>query len=304
MSTRTSTGSYRKWDETIRLLQSDAAYQDLLRNTYLDKDLRGNAERYSASAEFIEILKLLLESGFQKGRLLDVGAGNGICSVAFARTGWEVTSLEPDDSPVTGRQAIQSMKDTYRLDGLTIVNGTGESIPFPDASFDVVFVRQAFHHAADLKRFASECLRVLRPGGILLGIREHVILNSKDKARFLEQHPMHKYYGGENAFLLEEYLEAFRTAGGYVRRVLRYFDSAINFFPLTEEEKRSLPATQRQQLEKRLQSMIGPLARAPFMNTLYRLYIRLRTGGPYDERRLPGRMYSFIVFKPEDKRLS
>jgi ubiquinone/menaquinone biosynthesis C-methylase UbiE len=43
-----------------------------------------------------------------------------------------------------------------------------EDLPFPDASFDLVWTIHAFHHWEDRNRGIAECLRVLEPGGRLL----------------------------------------------------------------------------------------------------------------------------------------
>jgi SAM-dependent methyltransferase len=289
------------WEETVLLLQSKPEFGELMANTYLDKDLFANASRYHASEEFRDILEILSSAGIQRGRLLDVGAGNGICSIAFAREGWDVTAVEPDPGMVTGRGAIARLKEHSDIDSLVILDGTGESLPFSEGTFDVVFVRQAFHHAADLKRFAAECLRVLAPGGILLGIREHVVFNSRDKRLFFEQHPMHKHYGGENAYRLREYLSAFEAGNGTVERVLRYFDSPVNYFPLQKKDIEKLPEFQLSAQDKRLRELVGSAADVPLIRVLYRIWIKLRAGGPYDERRLPGRMYSFVVRKKAER---
>ena len=53
-----------------------------------------------------------------------------------------------------------------------------------------------------------EMHRVLKPGGIFIAAREHVISKEADLEKFLEQHPLHHLYGGEHAFLLERYIEA------------------------------------------------------------------------------------------------
>lgn len=43
-------------------------------------------------------------------------------------------------------------------------------IPFPDATFDLVFNNQVIEHVEDLERFLAEARRVLKPGGRLLSL--------------------------------------------------------------------------------------------------------------------------------------
>jgi ubiquinone/menaquinone biosynthesis C-methylase UbiE len=47
----------------------------------------------------------------------------------------------------------------------TFFLGAAESLPFPDASFDLAFSTLSFHHWADQQQGLRETGRVLRPGG-------------------------------------------------------------------------------------------------------------------------------------------
>jgi hypothetical protein len=62
-----------------------------------------------------------------------------------------------------------------------------------------------------------------------------VISRREDLVAFLEAHPLHHLYGGENAYLLNEYIEAVENAGIHLTCVLNPFQSDINLFPETVE---------------------------------------------------------------------
>jgi SAM-dependent methyltransferase len=47
------------------------------------------------------------------------------------------------------------------------VNANGESLPFPDESFDIVYSGNVLEHTEDPERVLSESVRVLRKGGVL-----------------------------------------------------------------------------------------------------------------------------------------
>jgi ubiquinone/menaquinone biosynthesis C-methylase UbiE len=285
------------WEETILHFQSRKECHEMMLNTYLDSDLIGNATRFMNSQEFSSTLGLIKEFHSAGVKLADIGAGTGIASVAFAKADFDVFAVEPDPSEITGRGAIAQLKTHYGLENLKIQEGRGEQLPFSDNTIDIVYIRQAVHHADNLSRFAMECLRVLKPGGLLIAVREHVVLGRKDKKRFLETHPMHSYYGGENAYTLDEYVVNFQRAGAQTVRILRHFDSPINYFPRTSEEIQQLPELIDQQMEKRSKELFGSLGSTRIVQALYKTYIHLRTGGPFDERRIPGRMYSFLFRK-------
>ena len=224
----------RTWEEAVSWLVSRPDQQALVRDCYYDSPLDAAAERYWQSAEWVAIRRLLPPVA---GTALDMGAGRGIASYALAREGWQVTALEPDPSSLVGAGAIRYLASTQQLP-ITVIQEFGERIPFPTNTFDLVFARQALHHAKDLSQVCAEAARLLKPGGLLVAVREHVISKQQDLSAFFELHPLHKLYGGENAFLLDQYLGAMQRAGLAVEQILHPLASDINLAPLDRE---SLP---------------------------------------------------------------
>jgi SAM-dependent methyltransferase len=194
------------------------------------------AERYHASSEWEAVRQLV---GPASGRALDVGAGLGISSFALARDGWQVTALEPDPSSVVGAGAIRQLAADTNLP-IDVVMEWGEALPFPDASFDLVYGRQVLHHARSLPQLCAEMARVLKPGGTFFATREHVIFKNADLVVFLASHPLHRIYGGENAYRLGEYKRAIEGAGIRLTRVLNPWASAVNLYPRSSSEIRGL----------------------------------------------------------------
>lgn len=220
------------WEESVQWLRDQPDQQELVKACYFDDPLIEAAERFRKSEEWKNIAALLPET---RGDALDLGAGRGISSYALARDGWIVTALEPDPSKLIGAGAIEELKKATNLP-ITIVSNFSENLPFPDCSFNIVNCRQVLHHADDLKQTCKEIYRVLKPGGIMISTREHVISNKKDLKQFLDSHPLHKYYGGENAFLLEEYLSAIQSSGLEIIDIMAPLDSPINYFPMTSDQ--------------------------------------------------------------------
>jgi SAM-dependent methyltransferase len=152
-----------------------------------------------------------------------VGAGTGIASYAFARSGArEVVALEPDPSDVIGQGAIRRLVGALPI---VVEGGWGEALPFADGRFDLVYLRQVLHHARDLDALVRECARVAAPGGVVIATREHVVDDERQLAEFLATHPVHRLAGGEHAFALPAYVAAFRRAGLAPLRVLGPLDS-------------------------------------------------------------------------------
>jgi len=74
---------------------------------------------------------------------------------------------------------------------------------------------------------------VLRDGGTFIATREHVISQPADLTKFLEGHPLHHLYGGENAYMLDQYTSAIESAGIRLTQVLNPMQSEINLYPET-----------------------------------------------------------------------
>jgi SAM-dependent methyltransferase len=91
-------------------------------------------------------------------RILEVGAGTGQQALAIRSRGFEVEAIEI---------AASNYKD-HQL--FPITDYDGRHIPFPDASFDVVFSSNVLEHVRDLPGLDQEIKRVLRPGGICVHV--------------------------------------------------------------------------------------------------------------------------------------
>jgi SAM-dependent methyltransferase len=94
-------------------------------------------------------------SVFAAKDLLEIGSGAGAQLLVLRRI---------------CRSAI-GIENSNRADRLTdIVNYDGRGIPFPDASFDVVFSSHVIEHIRDELSIHAEMHRVLRPGGVCVHI--------------------------------------------------------------------------------------------------------------------------------------
>lgn len=93
-------------------------------------------------------------------RVLDVACGSGNAALAAARRFCHVIGVDYVPSLLTRareRAAAERLEIDFR-------EGDAESLPFPDASFDVVLSTFGVMFAPDQERAAAELLRVCRPG--------------------------------------------------------------------------------------------------------------------------------------------
>lgn len=275
------------WEETIKFIRTQPEFQFLVAKAYFEENLPVNVERYRQETEYKETVNKIKKYAPNAKKILDIGSGNGITCVSFALEGYDVTTVEPDPSETIGAGAIRKLKEHYALENLNVYEAFAEEINFKDEEFDVVFARQCMHHAYDLEKFVSEMSRVLKKGGMFLTVRDHVIFNEKDKQWFLENHPLQKYYGGENAFTPEEYKNAITKSGLEIQEELRFFDSEINFFPETKKE-----------IENRKIKILKSVKWRKILNFLPKTKNKLVVKKLLEiEKQIPGRMYSYIAIK-------
>ena len=104
----------------------------------------------------------LMRAGLQAGmRVVDIGVGTGL----VAR---EAVALTGDPKLVIGVDPSPGMMANAKLpEGVQLIEGRAEDIPFPDESFDMLSMGYALRHISDLSAAFSEFHRVLRPGGRL-----------------------------------------------------------------------------------------------------------------------------------------
>jgi len=284
------------WEETIEMVRSDPKYSDLITKSYLSSSLKENVEAFRASEEFETVLKLIRENSTNANSILDVGCGPGFTSIAFALEGFEVLAVDPDPSSSVGIGAVEILKSSYGLNNIKSTISTAEDLIIPGEKFDIVYCRQAMHHAGDLTKFVGNLSSFLKQNGMLLTVRDHVIYNSKDKKWFLDTHPLHKFYGGENAYTHEEYSNAMQQSGLKIEKVLKHFDSVINFYPTTINEFETLIPKEEKRIKETLRNKFGILGSMKIMEFLYKRF-RFNPFELVNEKRVPGRMYSYIAVK-------
>lgn len=280
----------KTWEQAVEWLRNQPDKTDLVRACYYDDPLLESAKRFASSEEWQEVKKVL---NGKKGKALDLGAGRGISSYALAVSGWQVTALEPDDSDLVGTGAIHALSESSNLP-ITIVQGIAEEMDFGDGIFDLVYTREVLHHARDLKEMCHQAALALKPGGIFLACREHVISHKNDLPAFLNAHALHNLYGGENAYLLEEYLVAIRASGMHIKEVLGSHDSVINYFPQT---KAQILKTIQSPLTKYLGTTLTRLLlhqNLPWTTFINKLLAKWAS----KKNNTPGRLYTFICEKP------
>jgi len=114
-------------------------------------------------------------------RALDVACGPGIVAEVLAQDAGEVIAC--DITPEMLSRALQRF-ERAGITNARAVPGTAESLPFDDASFDVVFTRSSIHHFPHPDLVLREMVRVMRATG-------RVIIQDVTSSEVAEESALH-----------------------------------------------------------------------------------------------------------------
>lgn len=108
-----------------------------------------------------------------RGRVLDVGGGNGLVRQFLPRE-CEYLSVDPGTGWLDA--AWDEVSDTFPClrEPLAFIRGVGEHLPLSDASMDGALSFWSLNHAADPGRVIRELCRVVTPGGRALVVLDDV----------------------------------------------------------------------------------------------------------------------------------
>ncbi len=102
---------------------------------------------------------------------IELGCGTGYVSAWMARRGARVVAI--DNSPRQLETAVRLQRE-HALD-FPLILGNAERVPFPDASFDFAISEYGAALWADPAAWIPEAARLLRPGGRLVFLTNHVV---------------------------------------------------------------------------------------------------------------------------------
>jgi len=110
-------------------------------------------------------LSVMTLNGQNKGKLLDVGCGNGYFLAKMRELGWKVVGVEPDG------QAVKVAKEHF---GFDVYEGSLEEVGFPNDTFDAITMNHVIKHVPNPLSTLKECQRILKKGGKLIVVTPNI----------------------------------------------------------------------------------------------------------------------------------
>jgi ubiquinone/menaquinone biosynthesis C-methylase UbiE len=121
---------------------------------------------YRALARWV-LLPWALQGVSPSGEALEIGSGSGAMAAQLLRKFPELHIVATDYDPEMVATAGRRLAPFGERASAQRVDAT--SLPFPDGRFDVVLSFAMLHHVVDWERAVAEVVRVMRPGGHLVG---------------------------------------------------------------------------------------------------------------------------------------
>ncbi|MGI9183671.1 MAG: class I SAM-dependent methyltransferase [Solirubrobacteraceae bacterium] len=111
------------------------------------------------------------------GRVIEIGAGNGLNFAHYPATVDQVTAVEPESH----LRKLALRASAKAAVSVCVIDGVADQLPFAAATFDYVVFSLALCSVSDPRAALTEAHRVLRPDG---GLRylEHVIAHERSAA--------------------------------------------------------------------------------------------------------------------------
>ena len=103
--------------------------------------------------------------------VVELGCGTAYVSAWFARQGARPVGVDPTPAQLATAREMQA---EFGLD-FPLVEAVAESVPLPDASFDLAISEYGASIWADPERWIPEAARLLRPGGRLVFLRNSTV---------------------------------------------------------------------------------------------------------------------------------
>jgi ubiquinone/menaquinone biosynthesis C-methylase UbiE len=153
-----------------------------------------------------------------RGRVIEVGAGNGLNFSHYPPTVTELIAVEPE-AFLRARAEEAARSSSVRI---SVRDGTADALPVPDAAFDAGVASLVLCSVPDQATALAELRRVIRPGGELR-FYEHVVSKRPGPARLqrIADRTIRPFLSG-GCHAARDTLAAIERAGFVVERSERF----------------------------------------------------------------------------------
>jgi ubiquinone/menaquinone biosynthesis C-methylase UbiE len=113
---------------------------------------------------------LRLVNGPERGSAIDIGTGPGQIVLKFANRlkSWKFIGVDRSSSMIAQARASLAAANASVMSRVEFRVADGNSLEFPEASFDLVMCNSVLHHLAQPENLLAEMARLANPNGAIL----------------------------------------------------------------------------------------------------------------------------------------
>lgn len=208
--------------------------------TKVQRQFGASADGYATSdvhaqGESLGVLLELVEPR-QEWRVLDIATGAGHTALAFAPRVTHVTASDLTAQMLAKTAELAAARGVKNVETRL---ADAESLPFDDATLDLVTCRLAFHHFPEPQRALSECDRVLKPGGVL-GFTDNITVADPQAAAYYNAYETLRDPSHHCVYSLAG-LQQMMDAAGFAIRATRELSKEFEFHNWADRQHVSDP---------------------------------------------------------------
>ena len=144
----------------------------------------------------------------KKGKLLDVGCGNGSSMQIMKSKGWQVVGIDFDE---------KAIKSTQQLE-LDVAFSAISLSKIPNEEFNAIMMNHVVEHVSDPKKLLEECRRILEKDGLLVALTPNAHSRGhkhyRDNWRGLET-PQHLQIFSTNSLAMLAHCTGFKNVASF-----------------------------------------------------------------------------------------
>ncbi len=152
-------------------------------------------------------------------RALDLGSGTGYGTREMALTARTAVGVD------VSRDAVEYARENFGAPNTSFLQASATTLPFKDASFDLITAFEVIEHLTDWKSLLAESRRVLAPAGV-------VIISTPNKLYYAESRMLdgpNPYH--EHEFEYEEFRAALEEFFPHVALLVQNRLESVAFYP-------------------------------------------------------------------------
>ena len=124
------------------------------------------------------------------GNVLEVGCAEGFFTRQFAKSGHTSTGI---DFSRHFLELAEKHRNEEGLDNAVFIEARAEKLPFPDSSFETIFLGEILEHVKDVRQVLQESYRVAKPRATFIITLPTSMMRSPDHRRVIMPRQLRKY---------------------------------------------------------------------------------------------------------------